>query len=257
MLLRLQISYSTITNQYDDDGQLANQTQAPADGPSVTLTYGRNADELVNSVSTGSPYQYAVQYTYTGRNQLQQIQDGSGNPIATYGYDLAGNRLIRETMAYSGNKGFSASTVYTYDQCNRLSTETEQFGSGLGGDPNPTFGYVQYDYDKVGRIVDALHNGGNDNRNYYYDGFDNLNKIEIGPTSPPASTTIQLQIDPAGNRVSTQVANYGNENPAINYATNNLNQYAAVGSLDPTYDQEHNRTSYTVQISFTSPPRRI
>jgi RHS repeat-associated protein len=248
-------SCSTVTNQYDPDNQLQWQTQAIAGGPTVTVNYVRDPDELVASMSIGGNYGYGVQYTYNPRNQVRAILDGSGNPIASFTYDLAGNRLSRTTTG-----GW---TSYTFDQCNRLSTQTETFPSTGGGGPTgfiplngnfiyPEFGFAKYTYDNIGRIAATTYTTRTDpppdsaysyNRSYGYDNFDNLNNIGIGdelPLLPNAS----FSYDPAGNRISTQLTNVFNSTTTIDYTKNNVNQYTAVGTLDPTYDQEHNLTSY-------------
>ena len=249
-LMQVANSYSTVTNQYDPDNQLLLQTQAIVGGPSVAVSYTRNYDELVKSVSLGGNYGYAIQYVYNGRNQLGSILDGGGNPIASFTHDAAGNRLARTTTG--------ASTSYTFDQCNRLSTQTETIALGSGGGSGspplntnfiyPDFGFAKYTYDNVGRIALTTYttstapppnNAYSYNRNYGYDNFDNLNFIGIGqqlPYFPSAS----FNYDPAGNRITTQF----NNNPAVNYTPNNVNQYTAVGALIPTYDQEHNLTGY-------------
>jgi RHS repeat-associated protein len=227
-LLQVGNSYSTVTNTYNAANELTSQTQAPVGGTAQTINYQYNQDGRRSFLAVPNTT-YAIQYDYDTWDRVSGILDGSGNTIAAFGYDAAANRLSRVV-------GNSVATAYTYDQLNRLSTQTESYGQ------NPAPGNIwieaSYIYDSVSRITNVTYDSiANNSRIYGYDLKDQLNSIEIEQGLPPFQNT-QLNYDLAGNR--TQLSG----SSTTNYNANNLNQYTAIGSLSPTYDAQHNLSGY-------------
>ncbi|HEY5892529.1 MAG TPA: hypothetical protein VIT91_04790 [Chthoniobacterales bacterium] len=86
------VSASTYT--YDKANQLTAETQTLAGlGTSFTVGYGYDADG--NRAILTYPDGTAVAYTYTHRNEVASITADGPPPLATYGYDLNGNRISK------------------------------------------------------------------------------------------------------------------------------------------------------------------
>lgn len=233
-LLQVANSYSTVTNTYNAANELLSQTQAPVGGAAETINYQYNADRFRSSLVI--PGVYALQWGYDSCDRVSGIFDGSGNSIAAYTYDVAGNRLGRVLAN-------SILTSYAYDQLNRLGVQSEGYGLTFG--PGNPWVDSTYTYDSVGRITNVAYGatGSDGNRTYGYDLKDQLNSIQIADGQPPGLTSL-LTYDLAGNRTSTQL----DSSVATNYSSNSLNQYTAVGTVTPQYDQQHNLTSYNGSI---------
>jgi YD repeat-containing protein len=101
---------SRVSFTYDGLSRKKSETQQiPGVSVTATVSYGYDSDG--NLAKLTYPDGNVIDYTYTARNQLWQVQNG-GPPVATYAYDLAGRltNLDRENgvntvLTYGNNAG--------------------------------------------------------------------------------------------------------------------------------------------------------
>jgi YD repeat-containing protein len=128
-LININNANANITRAYYNDNLLRSETEQIllVGGRSKTTSYTYDADG--NRASTTYPDLYAFGYTYTGRNQLQAV-----NNWATYVYDARGNLLTRTLI------GNGKHSDYIYDARDRVTWATHTLnvtrGFNYGYQPN-------------------------------------------------------------------------------------------------------------------------
>ena len=236
-----------VTKTYDAAGRLTN-----LDNPNSQLNYSYdNANRLLSESQAinGLPAAYTIQYsyqpngnlqnvtypngtiasyTYTARNQIEQILN-NGLLTVTYQYDLSGNRT-QKALANT------ITTAYSYDPANQPTQLNHQ-----------TLGQFDYGYNAVGnRTYQKRDNALGDT--YQYDSIGQLTDIEydaenVDTQSTNAQHNAQYTYDPVGNRTQAY------QPLETYYNLNNLNQYTEIE--DPAqiasyqYDLNGNLTSIT------------
>ncbi len=209
----------TFTFEYDGTGRM---TRATSPGGEV-VSYGYDA--AGNRTRLTYPDGMVLDYTFDTLNRLTRISE-SGQMLASYAYDSLGRITRRELQ----NGTYS---TYSYDTVNRLlelmnrKSTTEIISS------------FTYTYDNVGNrltmtTLDGL-------TQYTYDDANQLTDVIY-----PDGSTTSYDLDPAGNRISEVV-----DGNAIDYTTNELNQYAEVNGDAYTYDANGNMTSKTTSAGTT------
>ena len=159
-------------------------------------------------------------YAYDSQGRLDQMTDGSDVLIVDYDYDAA-DHLTRKTL------GNGVYTTYEYDPAGQLthlvnrkadSTVLSRFdytynASGLRTSMGTLEGTWSYGYDASGQLT--------------------------GVTYPDGRVVIYVY-DPVGNRIEVI-----DDGISTAYATNDMNQYTAVGEATYTFDADGNMTSKT------------
>lgn len=211
-----------------------------------SLFYEYNGDNLVEEmqVSEGSGIEATLTYKYNARNQLS-TEDATGlllpNSIeADYSYDLRGDRKEKDLST-------GAYTTYAYDDDGQIKNIIDYEAKD-----NDAVLQSNYTVDNKGRIQSIQHTQTGATLQFGYDSDDNLtgyinpggSSTENSGLAPlvgvePPATTNDYQIDAADNW--TQLTING---ASTAFVPNNLNQYASIGSLIPTYDNNGNLTSY-------------
>ena len=206
---------AAISRTYFNDNLLNTETEAPTGGSANTVTYAYLADGNRGSILYPSGKQYA--YTYTGHDQLFQVQDKTTLVYqAKYTYDVNGNMATR-------NVGNNLSLVTDASQRDALGRCT-RLEHWLATDR--TFDYL---YDAMSNRTSARRDGGTTDT-YGYDQAQQLTSSVLSGIS------MTLGYDANGNRTSV--------NGGGGYTINNLNQYGNFNSLGVTYDTNGNLTAY-------------
>ena len=115
----------------------------------------------------------ATLFQYDGNNRLIEKRmpldrDGSGSvvyAVETYAYDVNGN-LLRKSLSGSNDASFLRETTYTYDDSNRVKTESDNSGA-----------FIKKDYDKNGNLIrtEKLRNASaSDIETFAYDNQDRM-----------------------------------------------------------------------------------
>lgn len=132
------------------------------------------------------------EYTYYNNGLLKTLRnkkaDGSIMDEYSYTYDEAGNQVTKKEYINGKDKG---TTIYTYDELNRLETVTE-----------PSSRITTYSYDKAGnREVEIIeHNGEKVVNTYEYDDRNRLEKITTRVNGSVTETT-SYTYDNNGNQL--------------------------------------------------------
>lgn len=144
---------------------------------------GRNNDGSIVSMTVGG---VTTGKTYDGLGRIKTINTGASNTVqaATYGFDAIGN-LVSRTDSPNG----IASSGFTYDTMNRLSTWTGAFAGAAGYDANGN-GNITSKTDVTGyayqpgthRISQATHSG--QSWFYDYDANGNVKSASHGSINP-------------------------------------------------------------------------
>jgi len=206
-------SNSTITRTYYNDNLPKSETNTYGDGIARTVSYSYDPDGLRAGL-TYPNNAYTFNYTYTGRGQLDLIQNGSAT-VADYAYDLAGNMASRTLDN-------STSSTYGYDPVNRVTS----ISHSLAG----TTRTLAYDYDSVGNRKWVKRDGARGDV-YDYDLNDQVTttKLDIANPDTTAPGPQTIVYDAGGNRSSFTA--YGT--PGY-YSVNALNQYTSRSDTAPT-----------------------
>jgi RHS repeat-associated protein len=206
-------SVSVLSYTYNGANELLSETQniAGGSGPK-TITYTYNADGFYDTKTY--PAGNVVSYTYSGRNQIASIRDGAP-VVANYTYDPNDNRLT---------KALENGTIvnYGYDFANRMLNDDNKKGA-------TSFAKFNYGYDIVDRRTYVQYDNAKGDV-YSYDAIDQVTDVKYDVTNPDGTPgtparAVNYVWDPAGNRTTVT----DNAVPTA-YTTNNLNQYATIGS---------------------------
>jgi len=209
---------------YDNRPRFETESILLTGGVSKTVNYTYDADG--NRANITYPESFGYGYTYTGRNQLQAV-----NNVATYVYDTRGNLTGRTLLANS------TSSDYTYDTHDRVTWIHHYL------DSTRTF---NYGYDSMSnnrtsarRLGSTLGDVGDA---FSYDLADQVTAVQVNVATPQNWTQPLSQnviYDSNGNR--TWFTPPGSNQQ---YATNNLNQYTTINSIPLTYQADTNLASY-------------
>jgi len=161
---------------------------------------------------------------------LKEISAGGPPPLATYAYDLNGNRITKTL-----ENGTTAS--YIYDNASQL-TRVIHMKSATN--------IAQFDYtlNAVGNRTAKNASGAipNVNESYTYDAIDQVTAV----SKPGDAQTFAY--DPTGNR--TAVTSTGSSPGVGSYTTNALNQYTAAAGDVLLYDTKGNLTTQGLSASY-------
>jgi len=162
---------------------------------------------------------------------LKEISAGGPPPLATYAYDLNGNRITKTL-----ENGTTAS--YIYDNASQL-TRVIHMKSATN--------IAQFDYtlNAVGNRTAKNASGAipNVNESYTYDAIDQVTAV----SKPGDAQTFAY--DPTGNR--TAVTSTGSSPGVGSYTTNALNQYTAAAGDVLLYDTKGNLTTQGLSASYS------
>jgi RHS repeat-associated protein len=207
---------AAIVWSYFNDGLVNTETSTYADNVARPLSYTYDADG--NTATMGG-----LTYTYTNRNQLHTIMNGS-TTVITYGYDPNGNL---QTRVPNNN----TSSSYSYDGLDRVI----HIAHALNG----TTRTFDYGYDVVGNQKWVQRDGINGDV-FGYDLNDQSTSILLNVANPnttsPGNQTVFY--DAGGNRTAFQAEGLNNA-----YTTNPLEQYTARDSSTAAYDANGNMTT--------------
>jgi len=232
-LLFLTNSVSALSYAYNDANEVTSETQdiAAAAGGSDpaprTIGYSYTLDSLIETLTY--PGGTVVTNAYTGRNQVATITADGPPPLASYTYDLGGNRTGK-----SLENGMSSS--YAFDDASRMTNIVHSAGASV-------FASFGYGYDSVDRRTFVKRENGKGDV-FGYDAIDQVTSVLYEASNPDSAPVAPLRevsyaLDAAGNRVSVT------DNLRLTaYSSNNLNQYTQVGTGSLTYNINGNLTSH-------------
>ncbi len=217
---------STVTNTYHDAGALHTQQQAIVGGPSVTLTFGYDADGRRQTFNGGTGRDLG--YTYNARGGLHKVKLGglNGTDLATYTYNLAEQRQTRT----SGN-GIVAD--HNYDAAGRLNY--------LGA---TNVLRLDFGHDSRDRRTWTLRDQ-NLGDTYEYFNDSELYRYRHGVTRPdqnfnnPAQRTDTFDYDESGNR-----REFNRGGTLTTYTAGDDNRYTAVSGVTIAHDARGNVTTW-------------
>ena len=162
---------------------------------------------------------------------MKESSAGGPPPLATYDYDLNGNRITKTL-----ENGTTAS--YIYDNASQL-TRVKHMKSAS------TIAQFDYTLNAVGNRTAKNASGAipNVNESYTYDAIDQV----TGASKPGDAQTFAY--DPTGNR--TAVTSTGSSPGVGSYTTNALNQYSAAAGDVLLYDTKGNLTTQGLSASYS------
>ena len=182
-------------------------------GQVATMRY----DEVGNLIEQTDFNGQTTTHTYDINDRLTQSLFADGL-IQSFVYDAIGNR----TQAIKTENGVITTTNYTYDNRNRLTSETQ-----FAGTADETT--LSYTYDDVGNrtVLTEVQGGAQSGttRVTRYT-FDVLNRMET--ITDPEGNVTTYQYDAAGNRIGMEHAN-GNK---VSYVYDELNRLTTLNHLD-------------------------
>jgi RHS repeat-associated protein len=211
-----------------------------ADGtPDFTRVLDRSQDNLQRDsgwqLKDGTTIENEVAYVYDTAGRLASVTSPAG-PF-TYAYQANSMGLLsivtgpahtvtntwentRDVLARKQN-AVGAAVISAYDySVNALGQRTEVAKTGSAFASNRSFAWG---YDSLGQVVKADSTAGF-NRTYEYDGIGNRKKAADSLTLPATD----------------------------NYTANALNQYTAVDTINPAYDDDGNATAYPVPAHLSA-----
>ena len=158
---------------------------------------------------------FQVNYSYDSSGRLDQLRDGDDTLIVDYTYDSE-SRLIRKDL------GNGTWTSYGYDAAGQLTSVVHR-----APDDSVTSRF-DYEYDALGRRTRVTTLEGI--TKLHYDAIGQLTHVDL-----PGGRVLEYAYDAAGNR--TRATDNG---VVTSYASNELNQYSAVGNISYRYDADGN-----------------
>lgn len=218
------------TNQVLTDAQYNYWTNTSR---TVTNTYDNDGNRLTLSYPAGYNYTYA----YTGRNQLDTIQD-TGNPgggnLVDYTYDKVGNRVSRVNR-YNTRTDYGAANAL-----NRIPWLQHSFTPGAGG----ATARFDYGFDAVSRLTYEQRDSGLAD-GYGYDLSDqvtvnNRNGTLSGGLVYNATSANNYAYDADGNRTSVVT----NGATTSYTAASDVNQYTNINGVGLGYEGNGSLSAY-------------
>lgn len=264
-------SAGTTTDTYDYLGRVSTETKtdsANVTQSSVSNSYDNNGNLLNSATSYGSTTSVVLQRSYDALDRAMTLNDGS----RSYVYDTNGN--VTNMAVNAPNNGPTiVSATYTYDGANRLGNQTDTIGSGTGA-VSHSFGYLYSAYgDRTTSTVDGVNTtytydqshqmlsetSGSTTTSYAYDGYNNRTQLVStnGTTTSTTSytydstthTELVSKTDPDGKITAYTYDTTGNLKKAV-YDTAGANQTTTY-----TYDTQNRLTGLTrpdgTQVAFT------
>jgi RHS repeat-associated protein len=225
---------------YNDKLQLESETVSGLVDRVITRSYiPSGVPGRPTGFTLGADYEVQYGYDNTGRLNAVGWNVNGVEDTAAYSY-LPGSDLIASLSTGNGQN-----TTYTYEPNRNLKT---QVSNGWNGS---LISEYSYQYDALGRRINVANTGtafaqpahtqwGYDNRNQLIESARYLGADLNDTSSPVPAEYREYTYDPIGNRQNA--IDQDGETP-ITYATNQLNEYTAVGLQSPTYDSDGNLTS--------------
>jgi len=203
---------------YDAANQLLAETNFIG-GATFVTAYGYDLDGRKHTLVY--PSGNTLTNTFTARNQVKAIYANGPPPLATFTYDLNGNRL-----SLALNNGVT--NGYAYDNASRLTSLVSKQGSA-------TVASFAYTYNNINDRTALVREGGR-TENYGYDAARQLTGATYGDT-----TSEGFNYDAMGNlNTRTNVAG-----GVDSFNVNNLNQYTAINGNATSFDAKGNLLSWT------------
>lgn len=230
---------SIVQFTYDSLSRVVTELQGSNPLGSTGKTVTNTWDAESNLTHIDYPSGFDVERTYGENSMLMELEDGSAASIATFDHWGPHHRLKQitfgnTTTANYGYDGFRRPTEILHKTSG--STEFAGFDYGYDRNGNPEFearshelGHgVVYTYDKANRLTRAL-----------VDVADPAAEVAT-PGSQSYSDKRDFNMDDLSSLTSYVVTPYGGSAATTSYTTNAMNQYTAVGSATPTYDDSGN-----------------
>ncbi len=241
-------SSSTDYEEYSYDPSGNRTSKRLRSGETITYSFDALNRETLKDIPGGTLSDVYSGYDLLGRRIYARFgsASGSGTDLA---YDLAG-RLTTETtngiaLGYQYDKASNRTRLtysdanyaqFAFDAANRMTFVTE----------NGTFVLATYVYDNIGRRG-ALVRGNGTSSNYGYDAMSRISSLSLDLAATAWDHALTFSYNPASQVASRQGTNNGyawTNHPALNrgFASNGLNQYAAVGGNLFSHDARGNLT---------------
>jgi RHS repeat-associated protein len=239
---------------YDNNRNVTSQRNRDTTTITVSIDHLNRTTQKVVPTSASGVAGYTINYTYDLLNRPLTATFASGGLGITNTYDA----LSRQVTSSSNMDGTARTFTSTYDLAGNRTLLT----GNIGGYSAP------FSYDYLNRMTAYVGQVG-----ITYDNLGNRSAVNSGTSSTTSSGTYgyspvnwltSLTIHPVGTggdqsltfteSPSAQIAMRGSSNDSYayrnfttastNYTSNGLNQYTAVGSYGPTYDNNGNLITY-------------
>ena len=207
----------TRTFAYNDTFDLISETINGIYNKVINRSYTTTgAKGKVLGMSIGNIQNYTYAYDTYGR--LNQITTSAGN----FNY----TRLTDSDLVAQITRPNGVNTAWSYEQHRNLITEVNNGGISIFGYTNNAIG------NRTGMSRSGTAFSTPDIISYTYD-----DRSEVTAASSNADSTYNYtySFDPIGNRLTSSLAG-----TAYAYTSNNLNQYTAINTEQPTYDADGN-----------------
>ncbi len=178
------------------------------DRDGFVVQYGYDASGRLAALRDGQE-RLVERYAYDQAGRLSRVDKGNGT-YTTYGYDAAGRAL--EVLNHAPGGAVNSGFVYTYDARGLRSSMSVTLGA-------MSQGLWSFDYDEGGRLTRAVFASAN---------------------AAVPNQELSYRYDRVGNRVRSLV-----QGTAVDYTTNDLDQYVAVGEETLAYDPDGNLIAWT------------
>ncbi|MFC3503111.1 LamG-like jellyroll fold domain-containing protein [Micromonospora krabiensis] len=170
----------TVTNAYDDLGQLVRQSGAGAEAATADRSFGYDVAGRMTSFSGASG---TNTIDYDDRGLPRSVTGSSGN--STFGYDPDGRLASRQDAA--------GTTSYTYDGAGRLSTLA-----------NPSAGVqMAYTYNTLSQVTKITYGSNGNTRNFAFDPLRRLKDDELKSAAGASLAKITYGWD-ANNNITSK-----------------------------------------------------
>jgi len=250
-------SYATLTFSYDNGGRLGTLvTSGPGTGqPTVTLTYSYDQVGDKTSVTDSLSSQGITTYSYDIVQRLTTITasyGGTAGPQVLFNYDNA-NRLTSTSRQIGiSNTATEVNGTMIYDAANRVVTMTDGVSVyGFGGWNTTPLATQVYSYDNANRLTSETDAEGTASFTY-----DNTNELTGVTGSRSEAYSYDLNGNRTGTGYSTTIMNETATSPGTTYTYDNAGNLitAKTGSTVTTYTYDyHNRlTNVTVGGTVTA-----
>ncbi|HEY6312254.1 MAG TPA: RHS repeat-associated core domain-containing protein [Streptosporangiaceae bacterium] len=219
----------TVSNSYDNMGDLTGQSGSGADAPTAARTFGYDLAGDLTSASTtaaGSQPTTAESFSYDDRGLLLSASGSAGS----------------SSFAYNGDGQVSSATSpagtasYTYDNAGRLASMTDP----VTGDT------LSYGYTPLSQVSQISYGTGADTRAFGYNALHQLTSDTLTTSSGATVASISYGYDPNGNLTSKTTTGFAGAS-SNTYSYDEANRLTSWDNgsttVDYTYDGAGNRTS--------------